>query len=826
LPPEPQTPGDPATDGPEGDSPSRILEASASDSLRRLGTSLASGLTAAEVDRRRIRFGPNRIPEAPPRWLLKFLGKFWGLSAWMIELIVLLSVVLHRRAEIWVSAGLLVLNALISFLQDRRASKAVDVLKSRLQVNARVLREGSWTLVPAQDLVPGDIIRLRSGDFIPADAKLIEGSLGVDQSALTGESAQMAKGPDSVLYSGSVVRRGEATAVVLLTGEQTYFGRTAELVQSARPRLHLEEVVSQVVRWLFLIVGSLVGLAFGVALLRGLPLLEILPLALVLLLSAVPVALPVMFTVSMAVGALELARKGVLITRLSAAEDAAGMEVLCIDKTGTITMNRLDVTGILAKNGRSEADVVRLGAWASEEANQDPIDLAFLREARTRGLPMDGVLRVSFAPFSPETRRTEATVEAGGNRIHVMKGALRTVADACALSPDQVSALEREASEAARKGYRVLAVAGSSVPEPLQLAGLVLLSDPPRPDARDLIAAVRDLGVSVKMLTGDALPVAQEVARSVGLQEIRRVAELRQAISEKGESAARLVAEVDGFAEVLPEDKFLVVQGLQSSKRLTGMTGDGVNDAPALRQAEVGVAVRTATDVAKASASVVMTTEGLGGIVDLIVNGRIIHQRILTWVVNKISRTILKSVLVTGVFLVTGKFVISAFGMMLLVFMTDFVKIALATDRARPSPRPDSWNLRGWVKLASVLGVLLVVESIGVLAIGWNGFGLASDLPTLGTFTFFSFLSFALASILSIRERGPFWSSCPSRILLGLLALDWAVGCGIALWGMPGLPPIGPGRALFVAVAAVGLGLVLNDAVKVRLTKSRFFAGG
>jgi plasma-membrane proton-efflux P-type ATPase len=803
-----------------GDTTSRLLEATARQSLTELGSDLSTGLSQSEVEQRRARFGPNRIPEETPQWILSFLKKFWGLSAWMIELIVILSIVLHRSAELWVSAGLLVLNALISFFQDRRASRAVEVLKSRLQVNARVLRDHTWKVLPAQELVPGDIVRLRAGDFIPADAKIAEGNLGVDQSALTGESAESAKGIDALLYSGSVVKRGEATTVVILTGPRTYYGRTTELVQSARPRLHLEEVVSKIVRWLFVIVGVLVGLALGVSYLRGIPLVEILPLALVLLLSAVPVALPVMFTVSMAVGALELARKGVLITRLSAAEDAAGMDVLCIDKTGTITMNRLEVSGAVPLNGYSEVDVIRAGAWASQEANQDPIDLAFLSSARARGFTDTDVSQVSYVPFAPETKRTEAVVESRGKRVTVMKGALSSVAQACGLEVSEISWLESQASEHARKGYRVLAVATSSRADRLELAGLVTLSDPARPDSRDMIRAVRALGVSVKMLTGDALPVAQEIASSVGLGEIRRVGELHAAMSESPQSGSTLVDRCGGFAEVLPEDKFLVVKGLQSAKHVTGMTGDGVNDAPALRRAEVGVAVSTATDAAKASASVVLTAEGLSGIIDLIRNGRIIHQRILTWVVNKVSRTILKAVLVTGVFLATGKFVISALGMMLLVFMTDFVKITLATDRAEPSPRPDTWDLRGWVKLAAVLGILLILESLALLALGWHWFGLASQPEVLGTFTFFMFLSFAVCSIASIRERGPFWKSQPSRILLGALVLDEALGLGIAGLGVPGLPTIGLGRSLFVLAYALLFGLLLNDLVKVRLIRA------
>jgi plasma-membrane proton-efflux P-type ATPase len=671
-----------------------------------------------------------------------------------------------------------------------------------------------WKVVSAQELVPGDIIRLRSGDFIPADAKVTDGQASVDQSSLTGESTAVSKKLHDALYSGSVIRRGEVTAIVVLTGVHTYFGRTTQLVQSARPRLHVEEVIARVVRWLFLIVSVLVGTATGVALLRGIPMVEMLPLTLVLLLSAVPVALPVMFTVSMAIGAMEMAREGVFVTRLSAAEDAANMDVLCIDKTGTITMNRLSTTGTMPLGGYTEDDVIRYGALASEEANQDPIDLAFLAAARERGLLSDKVKTVTYIPFSPETRRTEAMIETTDGRFRVMKGALTSVAQACGVDTSAVSELESRAAEQAKKGYRVLAVASSAGRDQSELAGLVMLQDAPRRDSRELIAELQRLGVAVKMLTGDAVPIAAEVAKIVGLGRIRPAGELRPALSENPASTARIIEGCGGFAEVLPEDKFLVVRSLQSAGHVTGMTGDGVNDAPALKQAEVGIAVSSATDVAKAAASVVLTKEGLTCILPLVRGGRTIYQRILVWIVNKISRTILKAGFVTLAFLITGKFVISAFGMMLLVFMTDFVKIALSTDHAEELRRPQTWKIAGWVKVAVVLGVLLLGEALGLLALAWQAFGLAADLEALRTFSFLTLLDFALFSIVSIRERRAFWASMPSKILLLALALDGLIGQVVGTIGVPGLRPIPLGYALAVLGYSLIFALIVNDLAK------------
>ncbi|MFA6167673.1 MAG: plasma-membrane proton-efflux P-type ATPase, partial [Gemmatimonadaceae bacterium] len=674
--------------------------------LAALAVNPETGLALAEVEARRKAHGYNEVAEKAAHPVRQFLGKFWGVSAWMLELIIIMSAILGKYADLAVVSTLLVVNAVLGFMQEHRAAGVVDALRKRLQVTARVLREASWQVIHARELVPGDIIRVRPGDIIPADVKLLSGELSVDESALTGESQDVDKAPADVLSSGSVVRRGEGDGVVILIGAQTFFGRTTELVQLARPTLHIEAVVAKVVRRLFVIVGALLGVVLVLSLIRHVPMLEMIPLMLVLLMSAIPVALPVMFTVSMAVGAKELAKRGVLVTRLSATEDAATMDVLCVDKTGTITMNQLAVTGIIPLAPATESDVLFAAALASRESNQDPIDLALLAAADAHQVfaHTAAVVPVSFTPFDATNRRTEAVVEQDGQRQRVMKGAVRTVADACGLTTDEIAALEARVSESALKGYRTLAVArGPETGKPTML-GLVTLYDPPRPDAGQLIATLRGLGVSVKMLTGDALAVAREIAQGIGLPNIQRVADLKAASAQAGNEAVDLLAGADGFAEVYPEDKYIVVQHLQAAGHVTGMTGDGVNDAPALRQAEVGIAVSTATDVAKGAASVVLTEPGLTNIVALVEQGRAIYQRILTWIINKISRTILKAAFVAIAFVLTGKFVVSAFAMLLLVFMTDFAKIALATDHVRPSNQPETWNIGGFITVSVVLG--------------------------------------------------------------------------------------------------------------------------
>lgn len=454
---------------------------SAAATLASLGSNAESGLASANAAARLRRDGPNDVPEKKSHPILSFARKFWGLSAWMIELIAILSFILNKRTDFAVALALLIVNAVLSFLQEQRASAAVAALRSRLQVTGRVLRDRTWTLLPARDLVCGDVIRVRSGDFVPADAQIIDGTLQVDQSALTGESRELKKAPDDTISSGSIVKQGEATAVVVATGARTYYGRTTQLVQRAHPKLHIEEVINRVVRWLFLIVGIQVAIAVAIALPKGISLVEILPLSLVLLMSAVPVALPVMFTVSMALGSIELGHRGVLVTRLSAAEDAANMDVLCADKTGTLTMNRLSLSGALPQPGFTEDDVVRDGALASNEANQDAIDLAFLRSARERHFLEDTGKKLSFVPFSAKTRQTEAIIERNGQRFRLTKGALRTVAAAAGFDDTAIAVLEERANEEAQKGFRVIAVARAEGEGPSRLVGVALLYDAPAP---------------------------------------------------------------------------------------------------------------------------------------------------------------------------------------------------------------------------------------------------------------------------------------------------------------------------------------------------------
>jgi len=808
---------------PQTDAPSKLAALSIPDTLSSLHVNADNGLTTAEANAAIEKHGYNEVAEEKEHPVLRFLHKFWGISAWMPELILVLSAVLGNYADLAVVASLLLVNAVIGFLQERRAVGVVQALRKQLQVSARVLRDSTWAVLPSRELVPGDIVRVRPGDIVPADIKLLAGTLTIDQSALTGESKAADKVSGDVVSSGAIIRRGEGNGVVILTGANTYFGRTTELVQRATPKLHIEAVIGKVVQKLLFIVGVLLSIVVLLTVIRGVPLIGLLPLLLVLLMSAIPIALPVLLTVAMAVGSKDLAKRGVLVTRLSASEDAATMDVLCVDKTGTITMNQLAVTEVMPLDGASEADVIVSGALASQEADQDPMDLAFIAAAKERhvfdGLPV--FKPISFAPFDAKNRRTEAVIEQNGVRIRVMKGAVRTIAEACRLEASSIAELESRVSQSAGKGYRTLAIARGSEKGPVKLLGLVSLMDPLRPDAKQLIATLRDLGIAVKLLTGDALEVADNIAGQVGLPNVRRISDLKEVEAKSAEHATDAFNGVDGFAEVFPEDKFLVVQKLQAAGHVTGMTGDGVNDAPALREAEVGIAVSTATDVAKGAASVVLTEPGLTNIVTLVEQGRTIYQRVVTWIINKMSHTILKASFVSIAYVATGKFVISAFAMLILTFVMDFATIALATDHVQPSKKPETWNIGGLISVAVMLGVAMVVEGLLLLAIGWHRFGLATNAGALTTFSYLLMLYFSLFSILNSRERHAFWSTVPSTPLIVAISSVAIAGTALTRLRLASLMPLPWPQTLAVFAYAMTSCLVLNDALKVAMIRWR-----
>jgi H+-transporting ATPase len=779
---------------------------------------LETGLSSEEARRRLEEIGPNDVPEHVPSRALSFVKKFWGIVPWVLELTALVEWLLGKYAEVAVIVALLVANAVISFTQQEKANSALALLKQELSVTNRVKRDSEWKSVPARELVPGDIIRLRAGDFVPADVRAFEGNVEVDQSAVTGESLPVARGPNELLLSGSVVRRGEVTGGVASTGTRTQFGRSVQLVKVAKPKLHVEEVITRVVRWLFVMVGIALALATAVALLQSVNLVDMLTLTAILLASTIPVALPTMLAISMALGSLELSRKGVLVTRLDAVEDAATVDVVCVDKTGTLTLNKLAITEVIPAAGYEATEVIRYGALASQEANQDPIDLAFTAAAKVERVSLRGYRQRSFVPFEPATKYTEATVDWKGQRFHVFKGAVPAIFRLCRDSPEYLKNVGRSVESLSARGFRVLAVAKGTTPASTRLVGVAALLDPPRSDSARFIAELKDVGVSVKMLTGDALPIAKEVAADLGLgSDISTVSELRGAGS-KGASLPDADSK-DGFAEITPEDKYIIVRSLQEDGHVVGMTGDGVNDAPALRQAEVGIAVSNATDVAKGAASAVLTVEGLGGILDLLEVGRRSYQRVVTWTLNKIIRTFVRVMFIVAAFLLIRLYVVSTLHMVLLLFLGDFVTLTISTDNVRYSQKPETWDIRGLVKVGVVYGAIIVPESLLLVFIGLTWLGLSTSLFQLQTFVFVWMTLTDYCTVLVVRERRHFWQSRPSRPLLVAILADVVIVLSISVFGIPMVAPIPLLFSLIVLVYALLTTLLLNDFIKVFLAR-------
>jgi H+-transporting ATPase len=758
----------------------------------------ASGLTEAEAAERLSRFGPNALPAGRRHLLRQLATKLTGPVPYLLEAAIVLEAAAGKLTEAVIVAALVVFNAILGFVQEGRAANALSLLRSRLAVHARVRRDGRWQLVDATLLVPGDLVHVRVGDIVPADLSVSEGKVSVDQSVLTGESADVEVAPGGTCYSGSIVHRGEATGEVTATGPRTYFGHTAELVRTAKTASHLEETIFKVVWALLALDGVLVVAVLAYGLVTHLPPSELLPFVLILVVATVPVALPATFTLATSVGALELANAGVLVTHLSAIEEAAAMDLLCSDKTGTITKNELSVVAIRTFGGRSEAELLALAAAASDDATQDPIDLAVLQAAAARGAPSPG-RRLHFVPFDPATKRSEAIVEAGGAELRVLKGTPTVVAALASEVPASrvLSDIDAAVDDLAAGGARVLAVASGH--ESLELDGLVALGDPVRPDSAALVGRLGELGVRVVMVTGDTSATALAVARQVGLgQNLGSVEDLRA--HRDGE------IDFDVVAGVLPADKLALVERGQRAGHVVGMTGDGVNDAPALKRAEVGIAVSSATDVAKDAASLVLTDQGLSNVVAAVETGRRVYQRMLTYTLNKIAKTFQVSLFLGLGLLLTGAFVTTPRLVLLLLFANDFVTMSLATDRVAFSPRPDRWHIPALSFAALAVAVPWLAVSFATFLVGRHVLNLA--LAPTQTLVFVMLVATGQATVYLVRERHHLWASRPSTWMLGatvgdLVAVTVLATRGILMAAVPLVDVVVVLAAVLVATLAL-----------------------
>jgi H+-transporting ATPase len=778
---------------------------------KKLGSS-PDGLSQAEAQKRLTQYGPNEIEEKKTNPFLKFLTYFWGPIPWMIEAAVILSALVGHWLDFFIILLLLLSNAVVGFWEEHQAGNAIAALKAKLANKATVKRDGKWVNPAARELVPGDVIRIRLGDIVPADARLLAGDpVQVDQSALTGESLPATRKSGEAVFSGSIIRQGEIDAMVYATGENTYFGKTAQLVAEAHTVSHFQRAVLKIGDYLIVLAVFLVAVIIIVALFRGDPILSTLEFALVLLVAAIPVAMPTVLSVTMAVGARLLAKKKAIVTRLSAIEELAGVDILCSDKTGTLTQNKLTLGDPFTVKGIPADQVILWAALASRAEDKDTIDLAVIGAVKDPKT-LTGYQVLHFQPFDPVHKRTEATVKgADGKLFFVAKGAPQVILQMATNAAEVTPAVEKTVNEFAGRGFRSLGVARADQEGKWQFAGVLPLFDPPREQAKATIASARQMGVSVKMVTGDQIAIAKEMAKQLGLgTNILDAGSLGDTKQHATEQQAQAIEKADGFAQVFPEHKFHIVDVLQQRGHIVGMTGDGVNDAPALKKADCGIAVSGATDAARAAASIVLLAPGLSVIIDAIKESRRIFQRMNSYAIYRIAETLRVLFFMTLAILVFNFYPVTAVMIVMLALLNDGAILSIAYDNVHYKDKPEAWNMRLVLGISTVLGVIGVVAAFGLFYLGERVFHLDhAHIQTL------MYLKLSVAGHLTIfltRTRGPFWSIRPAKILWIAVLGTQTVATLIAVYGLF-MTPLGWGWAAFVWGYAVAWALV-NDRVK------------
>lgn len=779
---------------------------------KELGVSPKTGLSEADAKNRLSQYGLNEIVEKTTSPILKFLSYFWGPIPWMIEAAAVLSAVVHHWSDFVIIMVLLLANAIVGFWEEYQAGNAIAALKAKLAPHAKVKRDGRWTDMAARLLVPGDVVRLRLGDIVPADARVLgPDPVEVDQAALTGESLPVSKKSGEVLYSGAILRQGETDALVYATGGNTFFGKTAALVQEAHTESHFQRAVLKIGDYLIVIAIALVTLIFAVALFRGDPIMTTLQFALVLTVAAIPVAMPAVLSVTMAVGARKLAARQAIVSRLAAIEELAGVDVLCSDKTGTLTQNKLTLGDPISVGDVSRDDLVLDGALASRAEDQDTIDMAVIAGVKDKAA-LETFQTTHYQPFDPVHKRTEATVEdKSGTTFKVTKGAVQVVL-ALSKNADRVREDVAKATEAlAKRGYRALGVAKAAAGGDWEFLGVLPLYDPPRPDSKEMIANAESLGIDVKMITGDQLAIAKEIAHQLGLGTNILDANLFGDI--KVHQTARLdhdIETADGFAQVFPEHKFYIIDVLQKHGHIVGMTGDGVNDAPPLKKADCGIAVSGATDAARAAAAIVLLTPGLTVIVDAVREARKIFQRMNSYAIYRIAETIRVLLFMTLAILVFNFYPVTAIMIVLLALLNDGAILSIAYDNVRPSPKPEAWNMHRVLGISTMLGIAGVIASFGMFYIGERVLDL--DREVVQTLMYLKLSVAGHLNIFVTRTRGPFWSIAPAPILLIAVFGTQGVATIIAVYGLL-MPALGWELALFVWGYAI-VWFLINDGVK------------
>jgi len=778
------------------------------------------GLSSSDALVRLQQYGLNEIPEKKVNPIVKFLGYFWGPIPWMIEAAIVVSAIIGHWEDFAIILALLLANASVGFTRERQAGNAIESLKQKLALTARVLRDSKWQEMSARELVPGDIVRVRLGDIMPADLKLIEGEyLLTDESALTGESLPVEKHLSDVAYAGSIVRQGEMNGLVATTGMRTFFGKTTKLVEEAKTQSHFQKAVVKIGDYLIYLAIVLVTVTVAVELLRYENPLTILQFALVLIVAAIPAALPTVLSVTMAIGAIALAAKEAIVSKLVTIEEMAGVDVLCSDKTGTITKNELSVGEVKTFAEFTESDVLLYGTLSSREEDQDPIDNAIINKTTNLLDPKGGLENyktTSFKPFDPVSKRTEATIQTNkGGNFKVSKGApqviLSLIADKEAISAE----VQQDVDSFAAKGYRALGVAKTDEQNKWQFAGLIGLFDPPREDSAETIKTAQFMGVNVKMVTGDHIAIAKEIAHRVNLGT--NIAAASAFANMPDNEAARAVEEADGFAEVFPEHKYRIVELLQGKGHIVGMTGDGVNDAPALKKADAGIAVAGATDAAKSAAAIVLTKPGLSVIIDAIKESRKIFQRMTNYAVYRIAETIRVLLFITASIIILNTYPVTALMIVLLAILNDLPVITIAYDNVKYSDIPEKWNMRRVLSVATLLGIIGVFSSFGLLLIGTNLLHISLGSPVLQSFIYLKLSVAGHTVLLVARTRDHFWTVKPAKILLLAVIGTQLTATFLTVYGIL-LPAMGWGLAAIVWAYALTL-FVITDFLKVQFYK-------
>lgn len=739
------------------------------------------GLSSEEVLARRERSGFNEIPEPEVNLWRRFFSYLWGPIPWMIEVALVLAALLQHWDDFAIILTLLAVNAVVGFWEEYQAGNAVAALKAHLAPRARTLRDGSWTLLPSRELVPDDIVRLRMGDIVPADVRLLDDStLELDVSALTGESLPVTRRTGESAYSGAIVRRGEGTASVTGIGTHTFLGRTTQLVATAHPVSHLQQAVLRIGDTLIALAIGLAIVIEAVSLVRGVAVLTSLQFALVLTIAAIPVAMPTVLSVTMAVGARFLARERAIVTHLESVEELAGVDVLCSDKTGTLTQNRLTVGTLAPLPGATRDQLLAAAVLASRAEDHDPIDDAILGAPGAMGTT--GPWRpIHFDPFDPVRKRTEATfTDALGHRRRVSKGAPQAILALVGADPATADALHQVVQDVAAHGFRALGVAQSDDDGPWRYLGIIPLFDPLRPDSAEVLAGLRALGIRVQMVTGDQAAIARETAHQLGLEGPVLVPADWAAASDASDRGQRIES-AGTLAEVFPEHKFAIVEELQRRGHIVGMTGDGVNDAPALKKADAGIAVSGATDAARAAAAVVLTAPGLGVILSAIREARQTFARMTSYAIYRIEETIRLLMFITLSILLLGFFPVTALMIVLIALLNDGAILAIAYDRTPISPTPVSWRMGRVLRVAGAIGIAGVASSFLLLVLLTGPLHVAG--PALQTLIYLKLSVAGHFVIFLTRTEGPFWRSRPAGVLMGSVIGTQLIASCLALEG-------------------------------------------